>query len=345
VFVVIDTQIFVRDTHLLRKQGGRDLIRLLGAVKGRLVIPDVCLREYIEQTRAFAAQEQEKIRTSLSKLETLTGYSTTVALLDNPAVDVRTRARLAILQGLVHPVGETKELLVAASRRSMAKRRPASSNDDAIKDCLIWESLLTLPAGSDVRLVSRDVRAFYDNGQFAAELAEEARARGLRVLGAKDLHEVVKELQASNPALDLAALSADDPVEFAEPESDMALVVDAPSAPRAGALDSAPMENVEQRAKLVRSRLGDAQRTAREEEQRVLGYIAYFGDANKSQLFAALEQSGLALPLAHNIAERLALVGLVQDTGHHYIVPDRELAGVAASLVEADIIALLDRGN
>ena len=88
-----------------------------------------------------------------------------------------------------------------------------------------------------------------------------------------------------------------------------------------------------------------AQQAARGEEQRVLGYIAYFGDANKSQLFAALEQSGLAPALAHNIAERLALVGLVQDTGHHYIVPDRELAGVAASLVEADIIALLDRGQ
>jgi hypothetical protein len=345
VYVVIDTQVFVRDTHLLRKQGGRELIRLLGAVKGRLVIPDVCLREYIEQTRAFAAQEQEKIRTSLSKLETLTGYSTAVALLGNPAVDARTRARLEILKGLVHPVGETNELLVAASRRSMAKRRPASSNDDAIKDCLIWESLLTLPAGSEVRLISRDFRAFYENGQFAAELAEEAQARGLRVRGAKDLHEVVKELQANNPALDLAALSADDPVESVERESDMALVVDGASAPRAGGLDRAPTESVEQRADLVRSRLGDVQQTAREEEQRVLGYIAYFGDANKSQLFAALEQSGLAPALAHNIAERLALVGLVQDTGRHYIVPDRELAGVAASLVEADIIALLDRGK
>jgi hypothetical protein len=225
----------------------------------------------------------------------------------------------------------------------LAKRRPASNSDPAYKDCLIWESLLTLPAGSEVRLVSRDFRAFFENGQLAAELAEEAQARGLRVRGAKDLHEVIQELQAKNPTLDLAVLSADDPVEPMERESDMALVVDGEPAPRTRFPDRTPMESVEQRADLVRSRLGDAQQTARGEEQRVLGYIAYFGDANKSQLFAALEQSGLASALAHNIAERLSLVGLVQDTGHHYLVPDRELASVAASLVEADIIALLGR--
>jgi hypothetical protein len=118
VFVVVDTQIFVRETHLLRKQGGRELIRLLGAVKGRLVIPDVCVREYTEQTRAFAAEEEDRIRKSLSKLETLTGYTTPVALLDEPAVDARTRARLERLAGIVHPVLETNELLAAAGRRA-----------------------------------------------------------------------------------------------------------------------------------------------------------------------------------------------------------------------------------
>jgi hypothetical protein len=346
LFVVCDTNVFVRETHLLRKKGGPQLIRLLGAINAHLVIPDVCQQEYIEQTRVAAAEEHRQIRASLSKLETLTGTVTDLTLMDDPAVERRTLERLSMLRGLVHPVAQTTDLLAAAGVRSLAKRRPASSSDPAYKDCLIWESLLTLPAGSEVWLVSKDLRAFFENGQFAAELAEEAQACGLRVRGVKDLGEVIQALQASNPTLDLAALSAHDLVEpSVEAQFPDLVLVDSESPPRTAMPDKPPPESAEHRAELVRSRLGDAQQTVRAQEQRVLGYIAYFGDASKAQLFDALEQSGLASTVAHNIAERLALVGLVQDTGHHYIVSDRELALAAAGLVEADIIALLSRGR
>ena len=346
MFVICDTNVFVRETHLLRKKGGPQLIRLLGAVKGYLVVPDVCLQEYIEQTRMAVAEEQRQIRASLSKLKTLTGSVSALTILDDPAVDRRTLAWLEVLRALVHPVVQTKELLAAAGVRSLAKKRPASSNDPAYKDCLIWESLLTLPPGSEVWLVSKDLRAFFENGQLAAGLAEEAQARGLRVRGVKDLGEVIQALEAGNPALDFAALSAYDLVEpsIEAQVPDLALV-DSNSPPRTTISDQPPLASAEDQTALVGSRLGDAQQTVRAQEQRVFGYIAYFGDASKAQIFAALEQSGLAPAVVHNIAERLALVGLVQDTGHHYIVSDRELALAAASLVEADIIALLGRGR
>jgi hypothetical protein len=346
VFVVCDTNVFVRETHLLRKKGGPQLIRLLGAVKGHLVVPDVCHQEYIEQTRLAAAEEHRQIRVSLSKLETLTGSVTALTLLEDPAVDRRTLARLEMLRALVHPVVQTKELLAAAGVRSLAKKRPASSTDPAYKDCLIWESLLTLPPGSEVWLVSKDLRAFFENGQFAAELEEEAHALGLRVRGVKDLGDVIQALQASNPTLDLAALSAHDLVEpSVEARVPDSALVGSESPPRTAIPHLPPPDSAEHQATLIGSRLGDAQQTVRAQEQRVFGYIAYLGDASKAQLFAALEQSGLAPAVAHNIAERLALVGLVQDTGHHYIVSDRELALAAASLVETDIIALLGRGR
>lgn len=341
MFVVCDTNVFVRETHLLRKKGGRQLLRLLRAVRGHLFVPEVLRQEYIEQTRLAAAEQHSRIRAARSVLETLTGGLSPLTLLDDVGVDRHTLARLEMLKPLIHPMHQTDELLAAAGRRSIAKKRPVSTHDSSYKDCLIWESLLTLPPGSDVRLVSRDGRAFFENDKLAQELEQEAAARQIKVVGIKDLGQLVQELEASNSSLDYAALSAFDVVESAEGfEPESAPPTDA-LPPRVAAGEGT--EGARQGADWVARRLKDALESVQEQETRVLGYVAYFGDANKVQLFDALAQSGLPPARAQNIADRLALVGLVQDTGHYYLVPDRELAQAAASLVEADIIALLTR--
>jgi len=41
IIVVPDTNVFVRETHLLRKKGGPALVRLLRATNGRLLIPEI----------------------------------------------------------------------------------------------------------------------------------------------------------------------------------------------------------------------------------------------------------------------------------------------------------------
>lgn len=345
MFVVCDTNVFVRETHLLRKKGGPQLIRLLRAVRGHLVVPEVLRQEYIEQTRLAAAEEHSRIRIALSVLQTLTGGVGALALLDDAGVDRLTLARLEALKPLVHPVIQTDELLAAAAKRSLAKQRPVSKTDHGFKDCLIWESVLRLPPGSEVRFISRDLKAFYENDRFAPDLEAEAAARDLRVVGVTNLDQVVGELQASNPSLDFAALPAFDLVESASevPERASAALPSDASPRRTGAGEDVSPEMARQGSDWVASRLRHALETVQDQELRVLGYIAYFGDANKLQLFDALAQSGLSRARAQNIAERLSLVGLVQDTGHHYLVPDRELAQAAASLVEGDIIGILSR--
>jgi hypothetical protein len=347
VFVVCDTNVFVRETHLLRKKGGIQLIRLLGAVKGRLVVPDVLRQEYIEQTHLAVVEQHNRIRISLSVLQTLTGGPSGLTLLDDAGIERGTLARLEALKPLVHPVPQTMELLAAAGMRSLAKRRPVSKNDHAYKDCLIWESLLTLPAGSEVRLISKDEQAFFENDRLAEALEEEAASRGLRVVGAKDLGQVIQELEASNPSLDYAALSAFDLVEAGSlaQERDSALMRTDGSPLRPAGEEVPPSGSIRQETDLVARRMVTALEAVQEQERRVLGYIAYFGDASKPQLFDALAQSGVPPALALNIAERLSLVGLVQDTGHHYIVHDRDLAQASASLVEADIITLLSKSR
>src|SRR6266481_654601 len=344
MFVVCDTNVFVRDTHLLRKKGGLQFIRLLRAIQGRLVVPDILRQEYIEQTRQAAIDAHTRMDNARSVLESLTGSSSPESVLDVTVVDRRTLARLDVLEPCVHRVPLTDELRATAGQRSIDKRRPVSKTDHGYKDCLIWESILKLPADTEVRFISRDNKGFYEGDNLAPDLAAEARGRGLRVLAFRELEQVVRELEANNPSLDYAALSALDLVEPASGALDRdsgSLASD--EVPRRLPVDGG--SGITQGSDWVGGRLDEAQQLIQDQEKRVLGYIAYFGDANKSQLFEALAQTGLTVERAQNIAERLSLVRLVQDTGHHYLVPDRELAQAAAGLVEADIIGLLGRGR
>lgn len=345
MFVVCDTNVFVRDTHLLRKKGGPQFIRLLRAIQGRLVVPDILRQEYIEQTRQAAIDAHTRMVNARSVLESLTGSSTPESVLDVTVVDRRTLARLDVLEPCVHRIPLTDELRATAGQRSIDKRRPVSKTDHGYKDCLIWESLLKLPADTEVRFISRDNRGFYEGDNLAPDLGAEARGRGIRVLAFRELEQVVRELEATNPSLDYAALSALDLVESAYGGLDR----DPGSLASDGAPRRQPVDGgsgiTQEGSDWVGGRLNEAQQLIQDQEKRVLGYIAYFGDASKSQLFEALAQTGLTVERAQNIAERLSLVGLVQDTGHHYLVPDRELAQAAAGLVEADIIGLLGRGR
>jgi hypothetical protein len=79
-------------------------------------------------------------------------------------------------------------------------------------------------------------------------------------------------------------------------------------------------------------------------ERKVLGFVAYFGTPSKEQLADLLNRSGLAPEITRNAADRLVMSGLIRDTGHHYVVPDRGLAQLAAAGVEEEIIKLLQGG-
>lgn len=79
-------------------------------------------------------------------------------------------------------------------------------------------------------------------------------------------------------------------------------------------------------------------------ERKVFGFVAYFGTPSKEQLADLLNRSGLAREITQNAADRLIMSGLIRDTGHHYLVPDRRLAQLAAAGVEEEIIKLLQGG-
>jgi|CXWL01.1.fsa_nt_gi hypothetical protein len=77
-------------------------------------------------------------------------------------------------------------------------------------------------------------------------------------------------------------------------------------------------------------------------DAKILGYVSYLGGPPKDQLFALLSKSGVSAEIAKNVAERLAIVGAIMDTGNHYLPRNRVASELAATSVEPEIIKLLE---
>lgn len=208
MLVVIDTNIFVRESHLLRKKAGPPLIHFLRGAGGHLFVPEILEQEYEEQTVAAVLEEIKGVHTAFSKIETLVGVRDDYRVPTEGAIIEATRGRLKEMNLLILRMPLTDDILLAASRRSIGKKLPTSKSDHGLKDCLIWECVLRLPSGSDVRLISHD-KAFFADGKLHPQLAEEARQHGQIVRATHSLEEVLDELQgAGAPVFDANHLVA-----------------------------------------------------------------------------------------------------------------------------------------
>ena len=346
MIVVCDTNVFVHDTHLLRKKGGLQLERLLRAVNGRLFVPGVLESEYIERTRIAAGEQREKITSAFDKFRSLIGSREEFSLLEDGAIDQRTQDRLNTLKSITQSMPSSQEVLAAAGQRSIEKRRPASATDPAYKDCLIWESVLRLPAGSQVRFVSRDSKAFYKGNEFAPDLVAEAAAKGISVVGYREVDDVVRELQATTPALDLSAAEITDSIEtpetHASDSSAFVTISGSSVAPTTAAfIETVPAEGATANASAeLAALLATAQQPFDSLDTKVLGFVGYLGPTSKSRLFEVLSEAGVGLEAAKNVAERLVISGLLRDIGNHFLPNDIKAAELAAAVVEPEVINL-----
>lgn len=91
--------------------------------------------------------------------------------------------------------------------------------------------------------------------------------------------------------------------------------------------------------------IAQAEAALQDLQRKVLGYVGYLGNLSKSQLFEMMAAKGYPADAVRNVAERLALSGLLEDTGNHYIPRDKEACALAAPLVEAEIIEWLSKSD
>lgn len=343
MIVVCDTNVFVRETHLLRKKGGRELVRFLQATNGRLLVPDVLYREYVEQTLETAKEHWAKADKALSVLETLIAFRHDRVFPGEDVVKQLVIERLRTLESLTLRCPLNEELLVAAGRRSLENRRPTSKTDHGYKDCLIWESVLRLPAGSEVRVISHDLKAFFDGNELAKDLGVEVKALGIRVVGYQNIEDLLRELENDNSAKDL---SAPEVLDLAEHEDETLDEAALPAAPLPEMAKLAPAQAEIDNAAAVQAvahQLAQAQQGFDALDLKILAYIAYLDSPSKDELLSTLALDQIPAEIAGNVIDRLVITGFVRDTGNHYLVADRTMGEIIAPSVENEIIALLER--
>ena len=88
--------------------------------------------------------------------------------------------------------------------------------------------------------------------------------------------------------------------------------------------------------------LAGAREPFKDLDTKILGYVGYLGTPSKAQLFALLSKSGVSVEIAKNVTERLAIAGVITDTGNHYLSKNKVASDLAATSIEPEIIQLLE---
>ena len=206
---------------------------------------------------------------------------------------------------------------------------------------------MTLPVGSEVLFVTRDEVGFFDNGVLAASLAKEATAKGLvltayRTTAAKGVTPLVEALKAR--FADLVAMRTTDMLMGDHPlvQAYMKFERVAPVLPLAPA-EVVPQVVIDPGE--LEALLAARTRLLSLIDVKALGFIGFLNQTGKQQAIDLLVQSGVAADAARNALERLALAGLIRDTGHNYLAVQGDLLSMAVQQAEAEMIELNGLGD
>ncbi len=201
MLVVLDTNILVHELHLLRDGIGPPFLHSLGAVNGKLFIPSILRREYLEQSMFLVQKSQREIASRFRRIHAIVSEAAEIAFPTEEDVKSAFERRLVELEPITIHCETTDAIIIAAARRSFDGKAPSSKTDHGLKDCVIWESIRNLPPGSRVHLVTHD-KAFYEGAELSATLKAEAAHANIEISATDNLGTVLTSLQQGKPPLD-----------------------------------------------------------------------------------------------------------------------------------------------
>jgi len=359
VLVFIDTNVAILETHLFFKKLGPELLAAMRKAGARLVVPAILKQEYVKHY----VEVSRAARSAMEK-----GASLGRPFFDQPPPsffpsddEIRDRARrnLERLQELIVFVPETDELLLSTSRRVMANNAPSSKTDHGFKDCLIWESVLSVAQDCELHVVSKD-KAFYQEDstdRLADTIVAETQAKGITVYGhhagksGNSLDSVLKAILVHVSVDDPNALTGVDATSGATSASAaLPSGEDAAGQPEEQVVEHAPTSDVPEAMGVpVQGELDTLLEPMRAENQRidgtVLGLIALTGAHGKEPFYELLTELGIDVARARNACDRLVLAGLMTDTGSHLLPVPGRISELAAAMVQDEVAELMLRNR
>lgn len=207
-FVLLDTNQFAEKTRLLNTGLGPSLLYITKIRDAKIALPDVVRSESTRYVKNEILRLNQSIGDSLRQIREYLGQSADPPLPGLDEVDAQVKKRFAGLSKWIEELPLSDEVLKASAKRVLEKIAPSHwDGEDAFRDSIIWESLLRLPAGSEVYFASSDARAFFNlerkgDAVLLERLQDDAKSRNLTVTAFKDLESLVKKLQGDDPVLD-----------------------------------------------------------------------------------------------------------------------------------------------
>lgn len=205
-YILLDTNVLAERTRILRTGLGPTLIYFAKIRSAKFLLPEVINIELRRYAIAEVGKLNHQLLNTTRQVREWAGEATDPYLPSPEEVRRTVDERLRHLSRWLEHRPSDPDLIIRAAQRVFQKVAPSHRDgEDAFKDCLIWETLLSLPRGASVDFVSDDARAFYDPNDpnsLHPDLRREAMAAGLSLDAHRGLASLVRKLQGSVPDVD-----------------------------------------------------------------------------------------------------------------------------------------------
>ncbi len=210
ICVVLDTNIWVHKTSLLRTVLGAALTSSVVRLEGVLGLPEVVEEEIVKHAVKEGAEAAARIRTDLAKIEKLVGYRDRYSPPDKDRFEEGAKERLRELDHLLKRVPHDFRQLRSALARVMNETPPNSSKNQQYKDSVIWEAVKDLSDTHAVSFVTHDTGFFEDKKPdkgLAANLKAECEREGRTISVYHGIDSYLKSIREEVPPLNYPALA------------------------------------------------------------------------------------------------------------------------------------------
>jgi predicted nucleic acid-binding protein len=212
VCIVLDTNIWVYKTDLLRTPLGSALTHALLQVEGHLGLPSIIEEEIIKHVVRRGGELAAEILEKASKVAHLLGQvdERLMAVPTDDEFEKSAKEKLRELDDLLLRVPFTFEHAKSALRRVMDETPPNGRNNQQYKDSAIWEAVLELSHTHTVHFVTEDKGFFTDRTPskgLASNLKEDRDAMGGKIIVHYGVRSCLDALEEDVPPLDYQGMA------------------------------------------------------------------------------------------------------------------------------------------
>lgn len=184
IIVIVDTNVLVYKTKLLKTPVSAALLYALKSQQGKLGFPEVLELELEKHFAKCVSKAISQVKNGYSELEIFMGVRDDYKLPTSNEINNRVKDRLLELEAFIIRMPFSLSNAKNALKRVIYEIPPNGEKNQQFKDSVIWENMLEYSEENDIRLITNDTGFFEggkpDNG-LATELKKEIENKTISI--------------------------------------------------------------------------------------------------------------------------------------------------------------------